>query len=141
LFSLHVCVSRNPIVVANSSLDNQGCWMHVLIVIGINLEIILYAKFFLMKVIFLSWCLKNELFTVPTRTDRTFWIWSVSHWAALRRSSTLKKYYVYSLSGKYKEIRNSCLLSVKNLNGSRHLVFWSQGTLTGLRDRVWKLVA
>jgi len=26
-------------------------------------------------------------------------------------------------------------------NGSRHLVFWSLGTLTGLRDRVWRLIA
>ena len=44
------------------------------------------------------------------------------------------------LSGKYRETRNSCLLSVENLNGSRHLVFWSLGTLTGLRDRVRRLV-
>jgi hypothetical protein len=34
------------------------------------------------------------------------------------------------LSGKYRETRNSCLLSLKNWNGSRHLVFWSLGTLT-----------
>jgi hypothetical protein len=34
-----------------------------------------------------------------------------------------------------------CLLAVKNGNGSRHLVFWSLGTLTGLRDRVRRLVA
>ena len=26
-------------------------------------------------------------------------------------------------------------------NGSRHLVFWSLGTLTGLKDRVWGLLA
>jgi hypothetical protein len=32
------------------------------------------------------------------------------------------------------------LISVK-WNGSRHLVFWSLGTLTGLRDRVRRLVA
>jgi hypothetical protein len=32
-------------------------------------------------------------------------------------------------------------LSVEKWNGSRHLVFWSLGTLTGLRDRVWGLVA
>jgi hypothetical protein len=28
----------------------------------------------------------------------------------------------------------------KKWNGSRHLVFWSLGTLTGLRDRVRRLV-
>jgi hypothetical protein len=38
------------------------------------------------------------------------------------------------------ETRNSCLLSVK-WNGSRRLIFWSLGTLTGLRDRVRRLVA
>ena len=38
------------------------------------------------------------------------------------------------LPGKCVETRNSCLLSVKNFNGSRHLVFWSLGTLTSLRD-------
>jgi len=36
---------------------------------------------------------------------------------------------------------NSCLLFVKNKNESRHLEFWSPGTLTGLRDRVRRLVA
>jgi len=45
------------------------------------------------------------------------------------------------LSGKCEETRNSYLLSVENLNGSRHLVFWSLETLTGLRDRVRRLVA
>jgi len=39
------------------------------------------------------------------------------------------------------EISKSCLLSVENLNGSRHLVLWSLGTLTSLKDRVRKLVA
>jgi hypothetical protein len=34
-----------------------------------------------------------------------------------------------------------CLLAMKKWNGSRHLVFWSLGTLTGLRDRVRRLVA
>jgi hypothetical protein len=34
-----------------------------------------------------------------------------------------------------------CLLAVKNGNGSRHLVLWSLGTLTGIRDRVRRLVA
>jgi hypothetical protein len=29
----------------------------------------------------------------------------------------------------------------KKWNGSRHLVFWSLGTLTGLKDRVRRLVA
>jgi hypothetical protein len=29
----------------------------------------------------------------------------------------------------------------KKRNGSRHLVLWSLGTLTGLRDQVWRLVA
>jgi hypothetical protein len=49
-------------------------------------------------------------------------------------------YDIYS--GEYGETRNSCLLSVENKwNGSRHLVLWSLGTLTGLRDRVRRLVA
>ena len=34
-----------------------------------------------------------------------------------------------------------CLLAVKKWCGSRHLVFWSLGTLTGLRDRARGLVA
>jgi hypothetical protein len=34
-----------------------------------------------------------------------------------------------------------CLLAVKKWNGSRHLVFWSLETLTGLRDRVRRLGA
>ena len=29
----------------------------------------------------------------------------------------------------------------KKWNGSRHLVFWSLGTLTGLKNWVWKLIA
>ena len=33
------------------------------------------------------------------------------------------------------------LISGKKWNGSRHLVLWSLGTLTGLRDRVRRLVA
>ena len=48
---------------------------------------------------------------------------------------------LYYLSGKYKEIRHSCILLVKNLNGSRHLVLWSLGTLIGFRDQVQRLVA
>jgi hypothetical protein len=34
-----------------------------------------------------------------------------------------------------------CLLTVRKWNRSRHLVFWSLGTLTGLRDRVRGLIA
>jgi len=46
------------------------------------------------------------------------------------------------ISGKCWETRNSCLLSVeKKWNGSHHLIFWSLGTLTSLRDRVRRLVA
>jgi hypothetical protein len=45
------------------------------------------------------------------------------------------------LSDKYGETRNSCLLSVENLNESRHLVFWLLGTLTGLKHWVRRLVA
>ena len=48
---------------------------------------------------------------------------------------------ICGLSIKGGETRNSCLLSVENLNGSRHLVFWSLETLTGLRDQVRRLVA
>jgi hypothetical protein len=40
-----------------------------------------------------------------------------------------------------KKKKNFCLLSVKNLNENRHLVFWSLETLTGLKDRVRRLVA
>jgi len=45
------------------------------------------------------------------------------------------------ISGKYEETRNSLSLSSERWYGSRHLVFWSLGTLTGLRDRVRGLVA
>jgi hypothetical protein len=45
------------------------------------------------------------------------------------------------ISGKYGETRNSLSLSSEKRNGSRHLVFWSLGTLTGLRDWVRGLVA
>jgi len=34
-----------------------------------------------------------------------------------------------------------CLLAMRKWNGSRHLVFWSLETLTGLRDRVRRLIA
>jgi hypothetical protein len=37
--------------------------------------------------------------------------------------------------------KDSCLLLVKKWKGSRHLVFWSLETLTGLRDRVRGLIA
>ena len=49
-------------------------------------------------------------------------------------------FHFINVSGKYREIMNSCLLSVEGGNESRHLVFWSLGTLTSLRDRVWGLV-
>jgi hypothetical protein len=48
---------------------------------------------------------------------------------------------VWYLSGKYGETRKYCLLLVGKWNGNRHLVFWSLGTLTGLRDWVRGLVA
>jgi hypothetical protein len=45
-------------------------------------------------------------------------------------------------SGQCGETRNSLSLSSKKKwCGSRHLVFWSLGTLTGLRDRARGLVA
>ena len=46
-----------------------------------------------------------------------------------------------NIFGKYREARNSLSLSSEKRNGSRHLVFWSLGTLTGLRDWVRGLVA
>jgi hypothetical protein len=46
--------------------------------------------------------------------------------------------YIY---GKYGETRNSLSLINEKWCGSRHLVFWSLGTLTGLRDRARGLVA
>ena len=52
-------------------------------------------------------------------------------------SSTL----ICNLSRKYREIRNSCLLSLESGNESHHLVFWSLGTLTSLIDRARGLVA
>jgi len=45
------------------------------------------------------------------------------------------------ISGKCGETRNSLSLSGEKWNGSYHLVFWSLGTLTGLRDWVRRLVA
>ena len=45
------------------------------------------------------------------------------------------------ISGQCRETRNSLSLSSEKWCGSRHLVFWSLGTLTGLRDRVRGLVA
>jgi hypothetical protein len=39
------------------------------------------------------------------------------------------------------ETRISCLLLVERENESRHRVFWSLGTLIGLRDRARRLVA
>jgi len=48
---------------------------------------------------------------------------------------------VWYLSGKCGETRKYCLLLVGKWNGSRHLVFWSLGTLTSLRDWVRGLVA
>ena len=43
--------------------------------------------------------------------------------------------------GKNRETRNSYLLFMESRNESRHLVFWSLGTPTGLRDRVRGLIA
>jgi hypothetical protein len=51
-----------------------------------------------------------------------------------------KSTLILDLLGKHGEKRNSCLLLVKKWNGSCHLVFWSLGTLTDLRDRVRGLV-
>jgi hypothetical protein len=45
------------------------------------------------------------------------------------------------ISGQCRETRNSLSLSSEKWCGSRHLVFWSLVTLTGLRDRVRGLVA
>jgi hypothetical protein len=44
------------------------------------------------------------------------------------------------VSSKYRETRNSCILSVERVNESRHLVFWSLGTLTGFKDWIQGLV-
>jgi hypothetical protein len=60
--------------------------------------------------------------------------------ATSQRSSTLECMGGY-IFGKYGETRNSLSLSGEKWCGSRHLVFWSLGTLTGLRDWVWGLVA
>ena len=44
------------------------------------------------------------------------------------------------ISGQFGETRNSLSLSGEKWCGSRHLVFWSLGTLTGLKDRVQGLI-
>jgi len=44
-------------------------------------------------------------------------------------------------SGKYGETREFLSLIGGKIEWSRHLVLWSLGTLTGLRDRVRRLVA
>jgi hypothetical protein len=69
--------------------------------------------------------------------------WSRHSVARVRRRSDCPPSLNVCVSGKYKykETRNSCLLSVEKGNGGRHLVFWSLGTLTGLRDQVRRLVA
>jgi hypothetical protein len=46
-----------------------------------------------------------------------------------------------NLFGKYRETRKSCRFIGRKWNESRHLVFWSLGTLIGLKDRVRGLVA
>jgi len=78
---------------------------------------------------------------VITSLDSKLWL-DLSHVCGIAgKKSTLKIYIIRYLSSKYGETRNSCLLYVEKWNGSRHLVFWSLGTLTGLRDRVRGLVA
>jgi len=62
-------------------------------------------------------------------------------WATSRRSSTLECVYGGYISGQCRETRNSLSLSSEKWCGSRHLVFWSLGTLTGLRDWARGLVA
>jgi lipoate-protein ligase A len=44
------------------------------------------------------------------------------------------------LSGDGKKIRNSCFLSVKKKVWNHHLIFWSIGTLTGLRVWIKRLI-
>jgi len=61
--------------------------------------------------------------------------------AASRRKHPPSNSILCGKSEKYGETRNSCLLLVEKWNGSRHLVFWSLGTLTGLRGRIRGLVA
>jgi hypothetical protein len=61
--------------------------------------------------------------------------------AVSRRKTSTLICVIFYLSGKCGEIRNSCLLFMEKWNGSRHLVFWSLGTLTGLKDRVHGMVA
>ena len=52
-----------------------------------------------------------------------------------------KKCNMGDISGQCGETRNSLSLSSEKWCGSRHLVFWSLGTLTGFRDRARGLVA
>jgi hypothetical protein len=51
-------------------------------------------------------------------------------------------FHFINVSGKYEIWGDKEFLSFicEKRNGSRHLVFWSLGTLTGLRDRIRELV-
>jgi hypothetical protein len=60
--------------------------------------------------------------------------------ARVRRHDDISLHVLY-LSDKYGETRNSCLLSVESGKESRHLVFRSLETLTGLKDQVRELIA
>ena len=63
----------------------------------------------------------------------------VSDVAAIVHPQMYGEIYIYLVNVGRQGIR--CLLAVKKWCGSRHLVFWSLGTLTGLRDRARGLVA
>jgi hypothetical protein len=41
-------------MILEQSLDNYGCFLHVLIIIGVKFKLILYAKLFFPKTIFFS---------------------------------------------------------------------------------------
>jgi hypothetical protein len=61
--------------------------------------------------------------------------------AAIEVHSQILNVGILEKIGKNREARNSYLLSVESMNGSQHLLFWSLGTLTSLRDWVQRLVA
>jgi len=86
--------------------------------VEIRLHNLLWFAFFV--IILLK--IRINIITTPNNMCRT---WKCGVAASVH---PLRKMYM-GLSVKYGKTRNSCLLSVETLNGSRHLLFWSLGTL------------
>jgi hypothetical protein len=86
-------------------------------------------------------------FTLTSRTRfETMCDCQVSHVVRRRGENLLKFFFIFlNLQCKfiyiYGDTKQILSFIGRKWNGSRHLVFWSLGTLTGLRDRVRGLVA